>query len=201
MNADPTSSGPKYIKQAQEAGLIAIETKPAEDRRKDLIEPTAKMVSLVEDALNRVGTSEGRPSHADNEGAELTEFLKSVAYGSAIEEGPLVRFYREGRRKKCVPLYVVRGGIVTNEVAFIPFARMHEHLIGGPQLRTRLHNGRHLLKVRQLFNNTWTSPRHIEYWALPVPRGWTEYDIFGAQESGKPDKSEEKLRQLNLPKQ
>src|SRR5437879_5723329 len=40
MGADVASTGPKYIDAAEQAGLIRIEKKPPEDRRKDFLHST-----------------------------------------------------------------------------------------------------------------------------------------------------------------
>jgi hypothetical protein len=48
MNADPASSGPKYIALAEEAGLISIERRPDIDRRKDFLSATPTLVEFFE---------------------------------------------------------------------------------------------------------------------------------------------------------
>ncbi|CAN0245238.1 unnamed protein product, partial [Phaeothamnion confervicola] len=58
MNADPTTSGPKYISLAEGHGLVDIIRKPPEDRRKDFVVPTRALLERVEQELAALaGTS------------------------------------------------------------------------------------------------------------------------------------------------
>ena len=54
MNADPATSGPKYIKLAEERGLIEIERRPAKDRRKDFLSPTPHLNEIINRELYHI---------------------------------------------------------------------------------------------------------------------------------------------------
>jgi DNA-binding MarR family transcriptional regulator len=53
MKVDRNTTGPSYMARAVERGLVTIEKRPAEDRRKDLVVPTESMLKLVEAELQR----------------------------------------------------------------------------------------------------------------------------------------------------
>ncbi|MBL8158176.1 hypothetical protein JNK62_01415 [bacterium] len=55
MHADPASSGPKYIRQAADAGLIRVENHPR-DKRKYILFPTEKLMHLMDKELTKIGT-------------------------------------------------------------------------------------------------------------------------------------------------
>lgn len=56
MHADPTTSGPKYIRQAAEAGLIRIENHP-HDKRKYILTPTELLIRLINTELSKITTA------------------------------------------------------------------------------------------------------------------------------------------------
>lgn len=48
MRTDHAMTGPQYIARLAERGLVTIEDRPAEDRRKAFVLPTARLIELVE---------------------------------------------------------------------------------------------------------------------------------------------------------
>jgi len=60
MRVDPGKTGAKYIALAEQHGLIRIERKPAEDLRKDLLRPSARLKELIDCELVSVARIVGR---------------------------------------------------------------------------------------------------------------------------------------------
>lgn len=56
MDADPNTSGPKYIQMAAEAGWIVVEDHP-HDRRKHLVRPTKALMEIIEEQLSRFNSA------------------------------------------------------------------------------------------------------------------------------------------------
>ncbi len=53
MHVDQSRTSPKYIRYLVQLGLVEIEARPAEDRRKDFVLPTARLLKIVEAELPR----------------------------------------------------------------------------------------------------------------------------------------------------
>ncbi len=55
MRVEAGTTGLKYIAELEKSGLITIERKPPEDRRKDFLIPTEKLADVVEKQLGKHG--------------------------------------------------------------------------------------------------------------------------------------------------
>jgi hypothetical protein len=80
MGADPASSGPKYIGMAERLGLIEIDKRPSEDRRKDFLRPTARLHTDLDRELAGIwGTVEaGKVSYSTPSEDRATTAVKST---------------------------------------------------------------------------------------------------------------------------
>lgn len=86
MRADPTASGPKYIEMAEERELVQVLRKPPEDRRKDFVLATDKLIRLVyREILPAFGASviDGTESNA-----RLREILDRTGSPARSEKKP-----------------------------------------------------------------------------------------------------------------
>ena len=54
MGVDHHATGTKYIRLAEQAGLIEVDRKPAEDKRKHLLRPTAKLKEILDQELSTI---------------------------------------------------------------------------------------------------------------------------------------------------
>lgn len=85
MGVDFRNTGPRYVRLAQERGLLTIVERPAEDRRKTLLRATDKLRKLVSYKVDGLLWRLKRELEATNKGASEAE--KAVL----PDEGPAVK--------------------------------------------------------------------------------------------------------------
>jgi hypothetical protein len=74
MGVDSAKTGPKYIAQAEAAGLLLVESKPKEDRRKDFLRPTQKLMDFVSRELTALYHEIDRQRGRSSMGSSAPQF-------------------------------------------------------------------------------------------------------------------------------
>jgi hypothetical protein len=85
MGVDFRNTGPRYIRLAQERGLLTIVERPAEDRRKTLLRATDKLRKLVAHKVDGLLWRLKRELKAPYEGASEAEKAVSTDEGPAVK--------------------------------------------------------------------------------------------------------------------